>query len=84
MAAEKVMYSIDEEGRFIIEHYNWAKPFSNFLPGIAGHWGIPMWTFYVSRNQGVCSFGIQDKDHAMMEFLSFNKACQSVGTEHPN
>ena len=25
---------------FEIRNYNWAKPFSNFLPGIAGPWGV--------------------------------------------
>lgn len=79
MSSERVKYSLDDQGRFCIEDYNWAKPMSNFLPGIAGKWGIPMWVYYVSKNQGVCSFGIKDKDHAIMEFLSFNKACQSVG-----
>jgi hypothetical protein len=80
MSENRVVYSFDEDrGDFTIENYNWAKPFSNFLPGVAGKWGIPMWTYYVSRNQCISSFGIQDKDHAIMEFLSFNKACQAVG-----
>ena len=80
MVSERGMYFLDEYGRFIIENYNWAKPISNFLPGIAGKWGIPMWVYYVSKNQGICSFGIQSKDQAIMEFQSFNKACQSVST----
>lgn len=74
-------YSLDASGRFTIKNYNWAKPFSNFLPGIAGKWGIPMWVFYVSRAQGVCSVGIHDKDHAILEFLSYNKALQAVSRQ---
>jgi hypothetical protein len=74
-------YSLDESGRFKIKNYNWAKPFSNFFPGIAGKWGIPMWVFYVSRGQGLCSIGVHDKNHAIMEFLSFNKALQVVGKQ---
>ncbi|MBN3040792.1 MAG: hypothetical protein JW867_06655, partial [Candidatus Omnitrophica bacterium] len=48
--------------------------FSNFLPGISGEWGIPLWVFYVNRGQGVVSFGIQDKDHSILEFFPANKA----------
>jgi len=61
---------------FVIEQYNLAKPFANFLPGIAGLFGIPMWVFYVNRGQAIISFGTQDKDHAILEFLPANKAYQ--------
>ncbi|MCJ7624973.1 MAG: hypothetical protein MUO76_15840, partial [Anaerolineaceae bacterium] len=71
-------YYFDRENRFVIENYNWAKSFSNFLPGIAGKWGIPMWVYYVSKGQAVCSLGVHDKDHAIMEFQSFNKAFQTI------
>jgi hypothetical protein len=81
MTKQQVRYYFDSDYRFVVENYNWAKAFSNFLPGIAGKWGIPMWVYYVSKAQAICSIGIQDKDHAIMEFLSFNKACQSVGKE---
>lgn len=74
-----VSYQFDEANRFIIENYNWAKSFANFFPGIAGRWGIPNWCYYVSRNQGLCSLGINDKNHQIMEFLPFNKALSSVG-----
>ncbi len=67
-------YRIDEQGDFILEGYNQAKPFSNFFPGVAGLWGIPMWVFYVNRGQCVSSFGIASKDKAMVEFLPANKA----------
>ena len=81
MSTPRPNYSLDEAGRFTVENYNWAKPFSNFFPGIAGAWGIPMWVFYVSRGQAICSLGVRDKDHSIMEFLSFNKALQVVGQQ---
>ncbi len=74
-------YSLDNNGKFIIDNYNWAAPLSNFLPGIGGKWGIPLWAFYVNRGQGISSMGIRDKDHAILEFLSFNKACQVVSQQ---
>lgn len=63
---------------FIIEGYNRTKPFASFLPGIAGLWGIPMWAFYVNRGQALAGFGIQDKDHPIMEFVPANRAYRSV------
>ena len=76
MAAPPVKYYLDSQNRFVVENYNWAKPFSNFFPGIAGKWGIPMWVYYVSKAQAICSVGVHDKDHAILEFMSFNKALQ--------
>ena len=67
-------YSVDPAGAFVIDNYNQAKPFSNFLPGIAGLWGVPMWVFYVNRGQCVTSFGIESKDKAILEFQPANKA----------
>lgn len=69
-------YRCEPGGSFTVIHYNRASPFSSFLPGIAGPWGIPMWVFYVNRGQGVCSFGVRDKDHAIAEFLPANWAYQ--------
>ena len=69
-----VRYNFNEDGCFVIENYNHSKPFSNFFPGIAGLWGIPMWVFYVNRGQCVTSFGIESKDKALMEFQPANKA----------
>lgn len=74
-------YYFDCDHRFVVENHNWAKPFSSFFPGIAGKWGMPIWVYYVSKAQGICSLGVHDKDHAILEFLSFNKACQTVGKE---
>ena len=75
------MYKVFEDGRFEIYDYNWKAPFSNFFPGIAGRFGIPMWVYYVSRNQGIISFGVRDKNHQILEFLSFNKAVEFVGVQ---
>ncbi len=70
----KPVYSLDREGRCIIEHYNEAKPFSNFFPGIAGVWGTPMWVFYVNRGQCIASLGTGSKDKSFMEFQPANKS----------
>ncbi len=69
-------YSLGVSGEFVIENYNSAKPFASFFPGIAGPHGIPMWVFYVNRGQCVCSMGVEDKEHPIMEFLSANRAYQ--------
>jgi len=75
-------YRLDPEtSSFIVENYNWASPFSNFLPGIAGPWGIPIWLYYVNRGQAVSSFGVRDKDGQILEFYSFNKAVMRVARE---
>src|SRR3989338_2061843 len=71
---KKTRYHLDKAGRFVIENYTQAKLFTNFFPGIAGMWGIPMWVFYVNRGQCISSFGIESKDKAIMEFQPANKA----------
>lgn len=81
MEQKKVKYLLTEEGSFIIENYNFSKPFSSFFPGIAGLYGIPMWIFFVNRGQGICSFGTNSKDHSILEFLPANKAYQQVFTQ---
>ncbi len=68
----------DELGRFVLEGYAAARPFSSFLPGIAGPMGIPLWVFYVNRGQAIASFGIENKDHPIMEFEPANKAYQAT------
>ena len=66
---------------FVFENYNWDVPHSNFLPGIAGKWGVPVWCYLVNRGQCVASFGVRDKDGQILEFYSFNKACMRVERE---
>jgi hypothetical protein len=68
-----------EGEKFIIEDYLKKSTFSNFLPGLAGKNGIPLWAFYVNRGQGISGFGLQDKNHPIMEYTPANKAYESVG-----
>lgn len=77
----KVKYYIASDNGFVIDNYNLATPFSNFLPGIAGLFGIPMWVFYVNRVQCVCSFGVKSKDTPIMEFLPANRAYQLTSSQ---
>lgn len=67
-----------EQGAFVIEGYDRAKPFASFLPGLAGLKGIPMWTFYVNRGQGISSFGVRDKNSPIMEFSPANISYKNV------
>jgi len=75
---KKIQYSADRDGCFTIENYSEAKPFSNFLPAVAGTFGIPLWAFYVNRGQGIASFGVSDKDHAIMEFFPANRSYEQT------
>src|SRR5580692_5794007 len=67
-------YYLNGNGAFVIEDYQHAKLFADFFPGVSGLYGIPMWAFYVNRGQAVCSFGIESKDKAILEFQPANKA----------
>ena len=58
----------DSSQRYIQPEFGQQPVFSSFLPGIAGPWGIPAWCDYNNWGQAVCSFGVQDKDHAILEF----------------
>ena len=77
----KGKYYLNKQDEFVIENYNYAKPFANFFPGIAGKYGIPMWVFYVNRGQCISSFGTKDKDQAILEFFPANKAWQLVSSQ---
>ncbi len=70
----------DERFTFCIRNFARAKPFSSFLPGIAGLDGIPMWAFYTNRGQCISSFGIESKDGAILEFHAANKAYNLTAT----
>jgi len=74
MKEKKPLYTLKNTGEFVITNYNFSKPFANFFPGIAGPFGIPIWSFYVNRGQAISSFGTKDKDHAILEFYPANKA----------
>lgn len=64
----------DPLGRFILPNFQQARPFSSFLPGIAGTLGIPLWVFYVNRGQAIASFGVESKDKPILEFQPASKA----------
>ena len=68
----------DKQGRYVIQNYQGKPPFSSFLPGIAGPLGVPVWCYYNNRGQCVCSFGAQDKEHAVMEFSPARQAYRDV------
>ncbi len=68
----------DALNRFILPEFTGKKPFASFLPGIAGPLGIPMWVFYVNRGQGIAGFGVESKDHPLMEFQPAQRAYQSA------
>lgn len=72
------MMEIKTRVKDVIEDYARKSEFSSFLPGIAGLKGIPMWCYYVNRGQAVVSFGVQDKDHGIMEFYPAHTAYQMV------
>lgn len=63
------MDSCFEGDVFVLRNYNQKPPFSSLLPGVAGPQGVPLWCFYVSRSQGVASFGADERDGAMMEYV---------------
>ncbi len=68
----------DENGRYVIRNCQEKPAFSSFLPGIAGEMGVPVWCYYNNRGQGVCSFGVADKDHSILEFSPAHVAYREV------
>ena len=62
--------------RFVMEDFDARPTFSDFLPGVAGYYGKPVWSFYVNRGQGIASFGTATKDFPILEFNAANKAYQ--------
>ncbi len=67
-------------GTFKMDDFQSKNPFANFLPGVAGKMGIPLWVFYVNRGQGIAGFGLNNKNHPIMAFTPANKAYESVST----
>ena len=80
MQANPKYYYDEKTNSFCIENYQISKPFSSFLPGIAGIFGIPLWCFYVNRGQCIVSFGIKNKDGAILEFLPADRAYRLAST----
>lgn len=56
-------------GDFVLEDYANKSAFCDFLPGIAGLTGRPVWAFYINRGQGIAGFGVRDKNSPIMEFF---------------
>lgn len=73
-------YYLDKENYYVIKDFDKKSVFSSFLSAIVGKEGIPLWSFYVNRGQGICSFGLKDKDNAMMEFYPANESYKQVYT----
>ena len=63
-------------GRYISRDFDARSTFSNFLPGVAGVFGKPIWAFYVNRGQALACFGVASKDFPLLEFQTANKAYQ--------
>lgn len=61
-----------------MRNFDKLKPMSNFLNGLGGLWGVPMWAFYVNRGQAIASFGKQNKDGAFFKFNTAEKAYQET------
>ncbi|WMJ86381.1 cellobiose phosphorylase [Anaerocolumna sp. MB42-C2] len=67
-----------EGNTYVIKDYDKLPPFSSFLPGLAGIKGIPLWVYYTNRGQGINSFGIHNKNNAIMEFNPANTAYENT------
>ena len=79
--AKRINYELEQDGRYRIDNYDEAPAFSSFLPGIGGPNGVPLWCMYVNRAQAVVSFGVENKDNAIAEFLPATWAYQLVGVQ---
>ena len=66
----------DARGRYVLEDFDDKPAFSNFLPGVAGYFGKPVWSFTVNRGQALASFGTLSKEYPILEFNAANKAYQ--------
>jgi len=76
IASNGKMKLFDSLNRYVLEDFDAKPTFASFLPGVAGLYGKPVWSFYVNRGQGVASFGSKTKDYPMLEFNAANKAYQ--------
>jgi hypothetical protein len=77
-ALKPIPNDIDDQGRSVTQDYDTRVPFSDFLPGLAGIYGKPLYAFFVNRGQAIATFGIESKDFPIMEFTSANNAYQST------
>mmetsp|Transcript_5537 Transcript_5537/g.12369 ORF Transcript_5537/g.12369 Transcript_5537/m.12369 type:complete len:1160 (+) Transcript_5537:156-3635(+) len=70
--------AFDSNGRYVMKNFDVAKPMSDFLNGLGGVWGVPMWAFFINRGQAIASFGTQNKDGSIMKFNTAEKAYQQA------
>jgi len=68
----------DDANRYVMEDFDAKPTFASFLPAVAGVYGIPVWSFYTNRGQGVASFGFKSKEYPILEFNAANKAYQDT------
>eukprot|EP00980_Cylindrotheca_fusiformis_P028851 scaffold22660_cov127-Cylindrotheca_fusiformis.AAC.5 len=68
----------DDLDRYVFKDYDSQTPFSDFLPGLAGIYGKPLYAFYVNRGQGIASFGIESKQYPIMEYFPADQAYQNT------
>ncbi len=67
---------MQSEKIYTMKNYEKEPPFAGFLPGLSGIYGTPIWCYYVNRGQCISSFGVEDKDHAIIEFFPAHQAYQ--------
>ncbi|MBB2184046.1 cellobiose phosphorylase [Lachnospiraceae bacterium MD1] len=67
-----------KDDAYIMEDFDKLPAFSSFLPGLAGVKGVPIWVYYTNRGQGINSFGIHNKNNAIMEFNPANTAYENT------
>jgi hypothetical protein len=70
--------AFDSSGRYVMKNFDMAKPMADFLNGLGGFWGVPMWAFFINRGQAIASFGTQNKDGSIMKFATAEKAYQQA------
>lgn len=67
-----------QDDTYIMEGFDELPAFSSFLPGLAGVKGIPLWVYYTNRGQAINSFGVHNKNNAIMEFNPANTAYENT------
>jgi hypothetical protein len=66
--------TLDTNGAYVMKDFDKRKPMANFLNGIGGVWGIPMWAFYVNRGQ-VISICLLLSLSLLSSFFTFASWC---------
>jgi hypothetical protein len=74
----KTSAKFDKFDRYVMPDFDEKKPFASFLAGISGMWGMPAWSFYVNRGQGMAAFGTKDKNGGIQRYETAEKAYLNV------